>query len=359
MFIVIPVKAGMFFDNLLLFWPEGQKERAMLSGWNFADALCKEVREKKSILCCGLDPQIKYMPPHLIRRAAGRYDRKFEAIGWLFLEFNRQIIDAVSDLVACVKPQMAFYEAYGADGVWAFEKTVEYAKSKGLLVIGDLKRGDGGDTADAYASGHLGEVPVLGNSDNPLEFSKGFSPACVDAMTIHGYIGEDCVLRFVKVAKENGTGVFVVTKTSFKPNSFVEQLITESGCPVWQEVAKMVRAWGVDTEGLSGLSNLGVVMGATYPQDAVIMRQILPNAWFLIPGFGSQGGAAEAAVVGIRKDGLGGVVNTSRALTFAWCDKKGKYACESVDFAQAARSKATDDRNALVEACRQAGKWPF
>lgn len=331
----------------------------MLSIPNFADHLCEAVRKKKSILCAGFDPQKRFMPPQLIRQALERHGRTFQAVGWLFFEFNRQIIDAVHDVVPCVKPQMAFYEAYGAFGVEAFEKTVAYAKKMGLLVIEDAKRGDGGDTADAYADGHLGEVPFFGHGVLYADASaRCVSPIRVDCMTIHGYIGEDCVGRFVKVVKEYGTGIFVVTKTSFKPNSAVEQLVTASGRPVWQELAEMVKVWGVDTEGACGLRNVGVVMGATYPDDALKMREILPNSIFLIPGYGGQGATADDAVVGIRPDGLGGVVNDSRSLLYAWQDPKGSHRCEPEKFADAARRRAIDARDALVAACRKAGKWP-
>lgn len=328
---------------------------------NFADRICEAVRGKKSVLCCGLDPQLRYMPPHLVREAVERYGRTLEAISWLFLAFNRQIIDSVHEVVVCVKPQMAFYEAYGAPGVLAFERTVEYARDMGLQVIGDLKRGDGGDTADAYADGHLGQVPFFGEGEDPtVELTRFVVPGNLDCMTIHGYIGEDCVGRFIKVVKEHGTGIFVVTKTSFKPNSLIEQLIVHmvdcSPRPVWQHLAMMVQQWGEGTEGNSGLRNVGVVMGATYSQDAPAMRAILPNSIFLIPGFGRQGGGADAAVVGIREDGFGGLVNNSRGLIYAW--QKGDYQCEPEKFADAARKQAIDDRDALIAACQKAGKWP-
>lgn len=331
----------------------------MLSVPNFADRLCEAVRTKRTVLCCGLDPQLRYMPTYLIRRAVEKYGLTFDAVRWVFSKFNRMVIDAVHDLVICVKPQMAFYEAYGYSGVMAFQDTVEYAHSRDLLVIEDAKRGDGGDTADAYADGHLGQVPFFGAGDDPAVLLRRESPARVDCMTIHAYIGQACVDSFVRVVKEFGTGIFVVTKTSFKPNSVVEQLVTKSGRPVWQELADLVWSWGAGTEGACGLRNVGVVMGATYPADAVKMRQILPDCIFLIPGYGSQGGAADEAVVGIRTDGFGGVVNSSRGLTYAYCDKKGKHQCEPEKFANATRLATIDASAELVDSCRKAGKWPF
>lgn len=342
----------------------------MLSMPNFADRLCGAVREKKSILCCGLDPQLRYMPPHMIRRVVSDAGKSFEAIGELFASFTRRIINAVKDFVVCVKPQRAFYEAYGNHGIRAFEDTVEYAQGMGLLVVADAKRNDGGDTADAYADGYIGEVPFFGDGDDPTVLGSSVSPTRADCLTVTPYIGEDCVGRFVKRVKQFGTGIFVVTKTSFKPNSAVEQLVVDEACvevgvtTVWQEVAKMVGQWGEGTEGAYGLRNVGVVMGATYPEEAVTMRQILPDSIFLVPGYGSQGAGPADAVVGVRSDGFGAIINSSRALTYSFRDLKDKdhgcpMRCEPDGWYDIVRGKAEADRDILVEACKQAGKWPF
>jgi len=333
---------------------------------NFADRLCEAIKQKGSILCCGLDPQLRYMPPHLVQNVTDDMGRTFEAIGQLLYEFNCAVIDAVAPYVACVKPQRAFYEAYGPAGDQAFVDTVEYAHQAGLLVIEDAKRNDGGDTADAYADGHIGEVPFFGSGEDPLaDLTSKESPTRVDCMTVTPYIAEDCVGRFVKRVKEFGTGIFVVTKTSFKPNSAVEQLMTQGGLfPVWQEVAKMVQAWGEGTEGECGIRNVGVVMGATYPEDAAVMRQILPNSTFLVPGYGAQGGGADGAVVGVREDGLGAVVSSSRGVIYAFRDLKDKdhgcpMKCAPEKWADLVREQAQKDRDILVEACKRANKWPF
>lgn len=330
----------------------------------FADRLCEAIKAKKSILCAGLDPQLCHMPTHLLCDAG----KIFGQTGWnriaiadLFIFFNRSIIDAVCDLVVCVKPNMAFYEIYGSEGVRAFEETISYAKRKGLLVIGDIKRGDGGDTADAYANGYLGEVPLFGYAYNE-NLGSGISSIQADCITVNGYIGEDCVGRFVKVVKTHGNGIFVVVKTSFKPNSEVEQLpvVTQDGMltvPAWKKVAEMVQRLGEGTEGLCGLRNVGVVMGGTYPEDMPDMRAILPDSFFLVPGYGGQGATADDVVVGVRKDGFGAIVNNSRGLIYAW--KKGKHACEPEKFAEAARLQAIDCRDELIAACRKADKWPL
>ena len=330
----------------------------MLTGWNFSDAMAAAVIEKKCPLIGGLDPQLQYMPPSMIQWAAANYGRTFEAIGRLFYNFNCNVIDVIADIVPAVKPQRAFYEAYGPYGDLAFVDTIEYARKAGLIVIEDGKRNDGGDTADAYADGHIGKVPFFGE-DDLMAFSRVESPTRADCLTVTPYIGEDCVVRFTKRVKEFGTGIFVVTKTSFKPNSRVENLqVAESCVPVWQKVAGMVSEWGEETEGSCGLRNVGVVMGATYPDDAVAMRKILPNSWLLIPGFGRQGGGAKDAVVGIRQDGLGGVVSNSRGLIYAYADKQGKLLCEPHKCFNMVRQEAINGRDALVAACKEAGKWP-
>ncbi|MBI2097228.1 MAG: orotidine-5'-phosphate decarboxylase, partial [Candidatus Sungbacteria bacterium] len=221
-----------------------------------------------------------------------------------------------------VKPQIAFDEAYGAAGVAAFEATLSYARARGLVRITDAKRGDGGDTAEAYADGHLGEVPFWGTEDGQ-SLKKIASPIRSDALTVQPWIAEACFKPFLRAIKEHGTGVFVVDKTSFKPNSRIEQTRTESGRTNWETLAELVQELGVGTEGQYGYRNFGVVMGATYPSDAPTMRHILPNSWFLIPGYGAQGGGADDAVAGINEDGLGGVVNSARAVIYAYL--KGKF----------------------------------
>lgn len=321
----------------------------MQGGVTFTDRLIEKIRAKRSILNVGLDPQLRFMPPHLIDWALAHYDRTFEGMGQLFFRFNQEIIDVIRPFAVSVKPQIAFYEAYGYWGIWALEKTIQHAQSQGLLVITDAKRGDGGDTAKAYADGHLGKVPFF---DGAIE-----SPLRADALTVHAWIGRSCIDPFVAAVKEHGTGVFVVDKTSFAPNSEVEQTITQSGLPNWQVLARMVEEWGRGTEGKYGYRDLGVVMGATYPEDAQVMRAILPVAWFLIPGYGEQGGGSDGAVVGINKDGLGGIVNSSRAIIAAYL--KGQFQTVSVDFARAAAKAAQAARDDLNAALKRAGKLPW
>lgn len=315
-----------------------------MKGLTFTDRLIEAIKEKKSILCVGLDPQVQYLPPFFFGNPnlSG-----LEDVARAFLDFNLKIIDAVEPYCVAVKLQMAFYEAYGHYGVWAFEETIRHAKSKGLIVIEDAKRGDGGDTAQAYANGHLGAVDLL--------FGGKRASFDVDALTIHAWIGESCVNPFIKVAEKHGKGIFVVTKTSFKPNSVIEQLRDKLGLKVWQRLAMFVDEWGQGTEGKYGYRNFGVVMGATYPEDAVEMRKILPNAWFLVPGYGAQGGGADGAVVGVNADGFGCVVNSSRGIIYAY--RKDKFYCQPEKFAQAAGQAAKFARDDLNAALKRAKKF--
>jgi orotidine-5'-phosphate decarboxylase len=320
----------------------------------FTDRSIKQILIKRSILCVGLDPQLDRIPPHLVAKYRRRYGETFEAVGRLFLAFNRAIVDAVAEYAVWVKPQMAFYECYGHWGVRAFQETVKHAHRRGLIVIGDGKRGDGGDTARAYAEGHVGVVPFFPNEKGEPRFVR--SRVRCDALTIHGYIGEDCVGQFVQMIKAHGTCCFVVDKTSFKPNSAVEQLVTVNGRKVWEELALFVGKWGEGTEGQRGWRNLGVVMGATYPEETIRMRELLPNTWFLVPGFGAQGGAAVDAVLGADENGFGITVNSSRDIIFACNNPKGTFRGEGKDFAQCAGRAARDARDRLNQALREAGK---
>ena len=254
-----------------------------------ADRFIDGTKEKGSILCVGLDPQYDLLPNNFKKLAKEKVAADIELL------FIKEIIDAVKDYAIAVKPNMAFYEGYGHRGIWGLGRIIEYAKNAGLLVILDAKRGDGGDTAEAYAKAYLGKNAFVD----------------IDAITINGNIGDACVPYFAEAAKNNSKGVFVVTKTSFKPNPRnIENLITQNGIRVWEELAGMVEEWGKGTEGEYGYSNVGVVMGATYPEDATRMREILPNAMFLVPGYGAQGGGADDAVRGVNKDGLGCIVSS-------------------------------------------------
>lgn len=325
---------------------------------NFADRLIEEVKLRKSYLCVGLDPQLRYFPPHLLKEAADISNNSFEAVEYAILMFNKAIIDATAEFALCFKLQMAFYEKYGYHGVRAFERTVQYIKSKGMIRIEDAKREDGGDTAEAYAEGHLGQVEVIGKSGDLV---VTVSPYNVDAITITPWIGEPNFKPFIDVANREGKGVFVVDKTSFKPKAELQEIMTPDGVRAWIMLARQVRELGEGVVGESGYSSIGVVMGATYPQDAEVMRQEIPHAFKLVPGFGAQKGSADGAVVSINDDGFGIVVNNSRATNYAWLPRfSEEFACEPLYYADAAGKASLQAREALNDAVkRKIGHLPF
>lgn len=328
---------------------------------SFVDRLVEEMSFKQSMLCLGLDPQVKKegysIPMHILKNGYEQSETNIEGVARAIVEFNRQIIEAAEPYVAIAKPQSAFYEKYGHWGIWALEETIIMCKEMGLLVLEDAKRCDGGDTAEAYAAGHLGNIELWEPSEG---IATDPSVLDFDAMTVVPYIGESCLAPFLKVVKQGGKGIFVVCNTSFKPNSKVEQLQTISGLKVWEEVALLVKQWsdGLEYRGEFG-SNVGVVMGATYPEDAPRMRELLPDSTFLVPGYGeAQGGGAAGAIAGIRKDRLGLIINQSRDINYAFM--KDRFKCDPRNFAEASGKAAKfgrDDLNAALK--KKHGKLPW
>lgn len=322
----------------------------------FVDKLMDEIKTKESILCVGLDPQHRYIPAYILEQGYKKAKNKkgFEPIAQAIVIFNKKIIKATAPYAVVFKPQMAFYEAYGYWGVWAFEETVKACKKERLLVIEDAKRCDGGDTSKAYADGHLGRVTVY---DPEAKTTPSFKPSFnVDAMTVVPWIGTSCVSPFVEAVKKFGKGIFIVDKTSFKPNSEIEQFMTINNRKVWEETAQLVqREWSKETEGEYGIRNVGVVMGATYPEDAVKMREILPDCFFLVPGYGKQGGGSDGAVSGAVKHTIKIIVNSSRGIIYAYQDEQFKR--DSLEFEEAASVSAEFARDDLNGALKRAGKW--
>jgi len=321
----------------------------------FVDRLVAEIQAKQSILVVGLDPQVKYLPKHILQQGYIEAEDKngFEPTARAIVSYFRQIIKVVAPFAIVAKPQRAFYE-YDWWTEWAFQQIVTICKEEGFLVLEDAKRCDGGDTAEIYAYGHLGEVDVWDNDKDEVVKRPALN---LDAMTVVPQIGTSCLAPFVNVVKQMGKGIFVVDKTSFKPNSEVEQLVTQSNHKVWEEIALLVKEWGKGCEGECGINNVGVVMGATFPEEAVRMRELLPDRFFLVPGYGAQGGGADGAVKGVRDDGLGVIVNSSRDIDYAY--QREPFRCDSKDFAEAARKAAEFSRDDLNKALERAGKTPW
>jgi len=302
---------------------------------HFGDKLLRAVRAKKSVVCVGLDPRLEKIPQFICERAREKFSSDvFAAAGEAILRFNMGIIDAVSDLVPVVKPQIAFYEMFGAAGVQAFTDTLKYARSKGLLTIADAKRNDIGSTAEAYASAFLGASEVFGKRVHAFD---------ADSITVTPYLGWDGIKPFLEICRKEGKGMFVLVKTSNKSSGDLQDLKVSAGMDgksLAETVGHFVESWGSDDIGEEGYSCVGAVVGATYPQQAARLREIMPQTVFLVPGFGAQGATIDDVRPCFRKDGMGAIVNSSREVNFAY-EKSAKYS-SSEDFAAAAREKVIE-----------------
>ncbi len=275
--------------------------------------LIQNIEKKDAPIVVGLDPMMNYVPAFIQKQAYEQYGETLEGAAEAIWVYNKGIIDATYDLIPAVKPQIAMYEQFGVPGLAAYQKTCAYAKQKGLVVIGDVKRGDIGSTSAAYAVGHLGMVMVG---------SKQYAPFDEDFATVNPYLGTDGIKPFIDVCNECNKGIFVLVKTS-NPSSgeFQDQLI--DGKPLYEYVAKKVVEWGEMT--MDGdYSNVGCVVGATYPEMGKVLRKLMPKTYILVPGYGAQGGKAEDLVHYFNADGLGAIVNSSRGIIAAY--KQDKYA---------------------------------
>ena len=292
--------------------------------------LVAEIKKKDAPVVVGLDPMLGYVPEHLTKKAFEEFGETLEGAAEAIWQYNKGIVDAVYDLIPAVKPQIAMYEQFGIPGMMAFKKTVDYCKEKGLVVIGDIKRGDIGSTSTAYAVGHLGKVTV--GSRQYYGFDEDF-------VTVNPYLGSDGVNPFIDVCKEEKKGIFVLVKTS-NPSSgeFQDRLI--DGRPLYELVGEKVAEWGSQCMG-DDYSYVGCVVGATYPEMGKILRKIMPKTYILVPGYGAQGGKASDLAPYFYKDGLGAIVNSSRGIICAY--KQEAYEkFGAVNYADASRQAAID-----------------
>ena len=292
--------------------------------------LTANIKKTGAPIVVGLDPMLDYVPGHIQKKAFEEYGETLEGAAEAIWQFNKEIVDRTFDLIPAVKPQIAMYEQFGIPGLMAFKKTVDYCREKGLVVIGDVKRGDIGSTSAAYAVGHLGHVKVG---------SRSFAPFDEDFATVNPYLGSDGVNPFLKVCKEEKKGIFVLVKTS-NPSSgeFQDRLV--DGRPLYELVGEKVAAWG---ESLMGeeYSYVGAVVGATYPEMGKVLRKIMPKAYILVPGYGAQGGKGKDLVHFFNEDGLGAIVNSSRGIIAAYRQEKyAKYGEEA--FGEASRAAVED-----------------
>jgi len=272
------------------------------------EPLIQKIREKNNPTVMGLDPILDYIPDYIKEKAVKEYGDSFKAAGEAIFEFNKGLIDAAAELVPAVKPQSAFYEMYGIEGLIALEKTIEYAKAAGLYVILDVKRNDIGNTAEAYAKAFIGETQL---------FNSKAKATPVDCVTVNPYLGIDGVKPFIDIAAENDKSMFILVKTSNKSSGDFQDL--EIGdATLYRKVAAKVEEWGAPYVSESGYSPCGAVVGATYPKQLTELRAAMPHTFFLIPGYGAQGGAANDIVGAFDKNKNGAIVNSSRALMCAY-----------------------------------------
>ena len=292
--------------------------------------LIEKIQKTKAPICVGLDPMLSYVPEHVKAKAFKEHGETLEGAAEAIWQFNKEIVDHTWDLIPSVKPQIAMYEQFGLPGLAVYKKTVDYCQEKGLVVIGDAKRGDIGSTSAAYATAHIGKVQVGEN------VFQGFG---TDFLTVNPYFGTDGVKPFVEACNANDKGIFILVKTS-NPSSgeFQDRLI--DGRPLYEWVAEKVVEWG--SSSMDGdYSNVGAVVGATYPEMSRILRGLMPYTYFLVPGYGAQGGTAEDLKPCFNEDGLGAIVNSSRGIIAAYRQEKyAKFGPEH--FGEASRQAVLD-----------------
>ena len=333
------------------------------------DRLIEKIQKTEAPIVVGLDPQMNFIPDRIQEKAFREFGETLEGAAEAVWQFNKGIVDAVCDLVPAVKPQIAMYEQFGVPGLAAFQKTVAYCRQKGLIVIGDIKRGDIGSTSAAYAVGHLGKIRIG---------EKEYAPFEEDMATVNPYLGTDGVKPFLKVCAEQDKGIFVLVKTS-NPSSgeFQDRYVAvpeaEDGPasiflkdpaglseimdnvhfrPLYEVVGEKVAEWAAEPSltGKYGYSEVGAVVGATYPEMGAVLRKIMPRSYILVPGYGAQGGTGKDLTAFFNEDGLGAIVNSSRGIIAAWTKEPyaGKYGADH--YADAARAAVLDMKDDIRQA---------
>ncbi|MDL2288668.1 orotidine-5'-phosphate decarboxylase [Oscillospiraceae bacterium OttesenSCG-928-F05] len=299
------------------------------------DRLIDLIRARKNPTVAGLDPKLEYIPKQIVDKQLQLHGETLKAAAEAVFEFNAGLIDALKDIVPAVKPQSAYYERLGPDGVEVLRRTIAYAKEAGLYVIADCKRNDIGSTAEAYAEAYLGSVTVG---------DKTYEPFGADSVTINPYLGSDGIKPFYKFCTEREKTVFVLCKTS-NPSSLELQDMIAGDRALYRVVAGYLERWGKDSVGKYGFSSIGAVVGATHPAQLKELRKLHPSLFFLVPGYGAQGGSAADIEYSFNREGHGAIVNSSRGIMCAW-QKKGD---DGTHFAEAARDEAVAMRDALKQ----------
>lgn len=299
------------------------------------DRLIENIVKMQNPTVAGLDPKLDYVPESIKTKCFEKHGKTLEGAAAALFEFNKALIDALYDIVPAVKPQAAYYEMYGWQGVKALCDTIAYAKSKGMFVITDGKRNDIGTTMEAYATAHLGHTDVAGESIDAFG---------ADALTVNGYLGTDGIKPLAKICDSDDKGIFVLVKTSNPSSGELQDMKLETNESVYEHMGKMCEGWGEDLMGKHGYSAVGAVVGATYPEQLSEMRAKLLHTFFLVPGYGAQGGGADDVKNAFDENGLGAIINSSRGIMCAW----KKQGLTEDDFAVAARKEAERMRDEIV-----------
>ena len=304
---------------------------------NMMDRLIDKIKETNNPTVIGIDPKYDMIPECI----KNKYEQNMEGVAKAIEEFNKALIDATFDIIPAVKINIAFYEMYGLEGMKVFEETCKYAKEKGMLVMADIKRGDIGSTSKAYSNAFLGRTQIGEKEEKIYD---------VDFVTLNPYMGIDSVKPFIEDCKKYNKGAFIIVKTSNPSSGDLQDLKLENGEEAYTRVAKLGEEWGEDLRGKYGYSSISAVVGATYPKQLKDLRKTAPHTFFLIPGYGAQGGKAEDIALGFDSNGIGGIVNSSRGLMCAYKSDlwKDKYTEER--FAEATRQEAIRMRNELNNA---------
>lgn len=300
------------------------------------DVLQEKIREKKNPTVAGLDARIEYVPEYIRKEAFEKYGVGLKGAVEALWQFNVGLIDALCDIVPAVKPQSAYYENLGWQGMEMLERTIRYAKEKGLFVIADIKRGDIGSTATAYAEGWLSGAPIEG------QVFKSFDADCV---TLNGYMGSDSIKPFLEAAKGEDKCAFVLVKTSNPGSGELQDVKAADGRTIYEVMGELNEQIAAGTEGKYGFTMAGAVTGATYPQQIQDLRARLPHTFFLVPGYGAQGGTAADVKYAFNEKGHGAIVNSSRGIMCAWKKTGG----DGHDFKEAARNAAIAMRDDIAQ----------
>ena len=303
---------------------------------NAIDNLIDKIKEKDNPTVTGLDPRYEMIPKCITQKYAPTLEGASKAI----IEFNKRLIDATYDIIPAVKPQIAFYEMFGIEGMKAFKETCEYAKQKGMIVIADIKRGDIGSTAEGYSNAFLGKTKIANKEESIFD---------VEFVTLNPYMGIDSIKPFIEDCKKYNKGIFILIKTSNPSSGDIQDVKMKDGEELYTKVAKLVENWGEDLRGEYGYSSVGGVVGATYPEQLESLRKVAPHTFFLIPGYGAQGGKAEDIALGFDENGIGGIVNSSRGLMCAYKSDLWKDKYTEEEFEKATRAEAIRMRDELNE----------